>query len=314
MSKILFVGDLHLSIQSPISRKEDNETWRKLQIAKLKYIYDYAEDIHAECVIYAGDIFNSSSINMMSGQHLIDIVSIFKRLPSYTIIGNHDMYFRNDDMFNYTILGLMFSVGVLKHLDKMWIDDVLIQGTDYLKEIPALDKSDILTKPDYAISVSHQLYENSQWASEENSNLTDLEAKTKGYNAYFLGHDHNNYEPALFSDYILLRPGSILRGTSKFCNLYRPVQFYIFDTEVKEWYVQNMPVADGLSVFKDKVVLEKQQKVNLADIIQKLSFKTESTVLKIIEQNRVNGKEQLKELYDEVESLINTYCTKHGIH
>lgn len=207
MSKIMFVGDLHLSIQSPISRKEDNKQWMDLQIAKLKHIYDYAEQIKAEAIIYAGDIFNSSSINMVSGQFLIDVIDQFKRVTSYSIIGNHDMYFRNEELFGYTILNLMFKTGTLKHLDKIYTDDVLIQGTDYLKDIPMVD-NDLITKPDYAISVSHQLYENSQWATEENSNLTDLEASQKGYNAYFLGHDHNNYEPAQIGKYLLLRPRS----------------------------------------------------------------------------------------------------------
>lgn len=108
--------------------------------------------------------------------------------------------------------------------------------------------------------------------------------------------------------------GAILRGTSKFCNLYRPVQFNIFDTEELEWSTYTLPVQDGLTVFKDKVVIEKQQKLNLSDLIQKLQYNTESTVMKVIEQNRINGKEQLKELYNEVENLIISYCNNNGIH
>ena len=77
-NKIIFIGDTHLTANTPSSRKETNEEYRNLQITKLKYIYENlagSDDI----VVILGDVFHSSALSVMSGtpkfyNDIIDII------------------------------------------------------------------------------------------------------------------------------------------------------------------------------------------------------------------------------------------------
>lgn len=245
MAKIMFVGDTHFQSESPSSRKEDPEHYRQTQLDKLESIKQICikEDIHN--LIILGDVYNSS-INIYT-PYLTKLYEVFRdfkdnKIDLYSIVGNHDMYYQNDNEFDKTLLYQSFALGLIKHLDTLQIDNTLIKGVDFLKDFPKVaDLNYNNLNTNYKILVGHCFYENERFGGIGNSNLTKQKCIDLGYNAYILGHDHTPYELVSDINYKVIRPGSLMRGTSKTCNLYRKVSVEIFDTNTLIWEEREIP-------------------------------------------------------------------------
>lgn len=308
MSKIIFVGDVHLNAQTPQSRKDINPAYPTLILEKLKMVDNIAQEINAKAIIYLGDLFNSPRLNNDLYTFKCMSTLINMKTPQYTIIGNHEMpYDRVDSLFEYTLLAQVFANGSVKHLDKLQIDDVEIVGVDYNKDIPQSD----INK--YSICVAHAFYEN-EFYGRGNSNITREQAFNLHYNAYVLGHDHTPYQPIEEPTYKIIRPGSLSRGTSSTCNLYRDVNIEIFDTETKIFEEYKLPVKPGEEVFKERVFLNKSIDDSVEDIIKELDFNQSSSAYEILNQMAPTLQEKLPKTHEDVVSLIKKYFEANGIY
>lgn len=314
MSKIMFIGDVHLNNKAPASRKEEPEEYRDLILSKLDYCFNYSVGHDIQNVIIEGDIFNSSKDTDPS--YVNKFYSLLKsysdKINIYSIIGNHDLYYNNYNDFNKTTLFQCFITGMLKPLDEIHIGPVTVKGIDYSKDFVAV--SNLKQKGDYNIMVAHCFYENERFGGTGNDNLTDEKCNNLGYTAYVLGHDHTPYDKVVKKDYVVIRTGALMRGTSKTCNLYRKVNVAVFDISTFTWSEVEVPTKPGKEVFNEKVVISKDIDLNLEKLLENFSASKNVDVYSIIESHREQGQKILKEKYNSVESLIIEYLEAAGLY
>lgn len=317
MSKIMFVGDIHLSAINPISRKETREQYRQLLLDKLESIRQICLKENIFNVIILGDVFNNNSGIMNTFE--TDIWAKFLEFKSngidlYTIVGNHDMLFQNESEFKGTYLYKAFITGIIKHLDELYVDNVTIKGIDFNKDFISVDN---LTKPSiYNILTGHCFYENERFGGVGNGNLTNQKCLDLKYNAYVLGHDHTPYDLVDKVTYKVIRPGSIVRGTSKTCNLYRKVTVAIFDTLTYNWEYREIPTKPGKEVFNDKIFIKKEENldININNLLQNLTASKDTDVYDVIDKDKENALQELKEDYTSCMNLIVKYFEANGMY
>lgn len=319
--RIVFVGDPHISANTPSSRKETNEEYRALQLKKLKYIYEDLTD-KDDWVIILGDVFHSSALSMMSGtpKFYNDIIDLMKTRRTLTIVGNHDMYYRNEDTHNVTILENLFKTGV-EHLkyESLYVSDgvfsktINIYGVDYEHDFPKIEPK----IGDYNIIVAHSFYEDKFYGAEGNNNLTESAVEQLGqYDLVVLGHDHAAYPITTANNgkTLIVRPGSLMRGTSHTCQINRIPQVAVLDLETLECKYEILPVAPGKEVFKEKVILEKDIDVNVENILENMSsFDRTQSIYQFIKSQETRGKEVFGDRYYDVINIIEQYLDTFGI-
>ena len=313
MAKILFIGDTHLSAINPISRKETREQYRELLLNKLESVRQICLQDNINNVIILGDVFNNNSGIMNSFE--VDIWTKFLEFKAngielYTIIGNHDMLFQNDSEFKGTYLNKAFITGIIKHLDEITIDNIYIKGIDFGKDFIPNDNTTY-----YSILVGHCFYENERFGGMGNGNLTKQKCLDLNYKAYVLGHDHTPYDIVDEINYKVIRPGSLIRGTSKTCNLYRKVTVAIFDSSINSWEYREIPTKPGKEVFNDRIFIQKEEDldINIDNLLQNLTASKDMNIYDIIDQDKQNAELELKEEYKDCLDLITKYLEANGI-
>jgi len=231
-------------------------------------------------------------------------------VDQYTITGNHEIPYYNERSFEGTTLDITYKTKFVKHLETLELDNgVVLHGLDFGKPFE--------TVPDdgkYHICVAHAFYENDFYGKGVD-NLRADQAKGLGYSAYVLGHDHTPYPMITEETYKVIRPGSLTRGTSKTCNLYRKVQVAVFDTLFQTWSEIEVPVKPGTEVFAEKRFIEKNQmEINLDKIVQNLYSPEKNSIYTVIEKDIEPAKLAMKEKYDPAIALITKYLESHGIY
>lgn len=270
-SKITFIGDCHLNHIAPKSRIDD---YPQTSINKLESLRNLMLRKGSNYLIMLGDIFHKPKQPV---DFLVKIIKEFQLfwdcgISVFTITGNHDISFDRLDTLEKGALGLLYEVGVIKHLDKIEVGSrFIIDGIDYSQEIPIeLDMSK------YNILVAHMFYEFD--LSEDSIKKEDLEKI--GYNMLILGHDHVCYDNEVVKTpsglVRIVRPGSFMRGTSHSYN------------------VKRKPVCDTL-VFDGKLSIER-------DIIPSLEPKEVFTSSVI---DKPDNKQLSQDLAKEFNSLVN---------
>lgn len=311
MSKIMFIRRCtSLSSQAPISRKDTNPSYPMYILDKLTMCADICKNNGIDKMIYLGDLFNSPSLSQGTYLGTCWIHLLGLGIDQYTITGNHEIPYYNEKSFEGTALDITYKTGIVKHLDRLELDnDVVIHGLDFGKPFESIQKDG-----KYHICVAHAFYENDFYGKGVD-NLKAVDANRLGYDAYVLGHDHTPYAMVTENNYKVIRPGSLTRGTSKTCNLYRKVQVAVFDTLFKTWEEIEIPVKPGEEVFKERRFIEKQQQsVDLDKIIHNLYAPEKNSIYKIIKSDSEPAKLAMKDNYNEVISLITKYLESHGIY
>lgn len=315
MSKIIFVGDTHIVGISPSSRKESNEQYREVILNKLEFIRQTCINEGANICIIEGDVFNNNTgiTNTFESEIWLEFLKFKENnIQLYTIIGNHDMFFQNEQEFKGTYLYKAFLAGMIKHLDELNIGPITIKGIDFKKDFISI--SELNQIGSYNILVGHCFYENECFGGIGNENLTDEKCRTLGYNAYVLGHDHTPYPEIDTGIYKVIRTGALMRGTSKTCNLYRKVNVACFDLLDFSWKEIEIPTKPGLEVFIEKAVLSKDIDLNLEKLLENFSASKDTNIYSIIDSHREQGQIALKEKYQPVENLIVKYLESLGIY
>ncbi len=315
MSKIMFVGDVHIKGIAPASRKETPEQYREVIIGKIKSVQSICREQGISNVIFLGDVYdNNTGINdELESEIWITLKEMRDDgIGVYSIIGNHDMYFNNEKDFKVTKLFKAFLGNIITHLDDIVIDNVYIKGIDFGKDfIPAIPNSK------YSIMVGHCFYENEKFGGIGNENLTKDKCINLGYHAYVLGHDHTPYPTIKEKSYCVVRPGALTRGTSKTCNIYRKINVALFDTEKLEWSEVEIPSKPGTEVFLDKVLYNKSQAnddIDLNSLIDQLIVKKNPDFYDFLDENEETAKIKFKELYPDIKKILIEHCEALGIY
>ena len=285
MSKVIFVGDVHLKGSSPISRKDN---YAEVIPNKIRFIWDFATTIDCSTIIFLGDIFDTVNTSLQYFSHCL---SLFKEMSKkgmdlYTIVGNHDLRYDSMETLPITPLGILLESGAIKLLDSLTIDDVFIRGCHYPEKPVENDNVDF-----YSILLLHRFFESG--FNEEPIKKTDMEYL--GYDAYILGHDHRPYPTITLENGIrIYRPGSLARNSSDSYNRLRKPRILIFDTDLKDFYYEEVQSESGENIFFEKEV---ETQVSMADLVAYLrsSYHTDNNSIRTY-MDTVTMPEDVKEL------------------
>lgn len=298
MSKIIFVGDVHLKGSTPISRKDN---YAEVILGKLNFIKEYALSIGCTTLIFLGDIFDTVSTSIQYFSHCL---SCFKDIQdcgidSYTIVGNHDLRYDSMDTLQTTPLGILVKSNAMHLLDSLIVDDVFIQGTHYPQTPAPKGESEL-----YSILLLHRFYE----SAFNETPITKEDVINLGYDAYILGHDHKPYQTISIENFgkavKVIRPGSLARNSSDQYNKLRKPRILVFDTGSKSYYYEEVPSESGLEIFFEKPVEE--QAVSMKELVDylKSSYCAADTSIRDYVKTTSMPKD--------VKSLINTYLNLLG--
>lgn len=270
--RIAFVGDVHFDTMTPASRIDD---YMETCCKKIEAIGDRCRDRHVKYLFFAGDIFHriqcSHECVNRAGQVLAGLKQ--KGVRAFSICGNHDL---PRDNLNYLVkspIETLFSFGVLEHIDlenPVSINGNLVKITacDFTQTPPPADK-------DYAINIllAHMFYEMGEIMGGPEQNISKETLMSLGYDVAFLGHDHEYHAPEVCGETMVIRPGSVLRGTSHNYNFTRRPCFVIFDIfeKTKDYFfkeeiIPHRPYTDVAA----RKILEKKEPLDRT-AIQKLA-------------------------------------------
>lgn len=288
--KILFVGDPHLNYQTPQSRKD---IYPQTILDKIKSVADIANK-NGYITIFLGDMFHQRYQPYSYMMKCYQAFKTFKQTP-YSLVGNHDLIFEREDTFNESPLNFLFMTDVVKPLQTLQFDDTVIQGFDYTQPIQ------VNSTPDkYTVCVAHQYYNTPLYKHY----IKPEDAYNLNYNAYVLGHDHQVYDPVQNNKFIVIRPGSLSRGTATNSNLHRDIYAYLFDTVTHDFTRITIPSLPSTEVFKEIKFIEKSLDKSVDEIINNMEFDSDDTIY-----DQLNN----TELPDKVRDLIIRYLEDNGI-
>ena len=301
MSKILFVGDVHLTDSTPVSRKD---AYPKTVLDKIQSLAGIVSANNIDCIIYEGDVFNTCTLSL---SYLLKCMTAFKtiKVPQYFIIGNHDITYERLENYRKSPLSLLEMTGILTHLthdNPLSFDDVLIYGFDYGQNITPVSPY----SGKFNICVAHTFYDNELYG--KTSSMLSLEDALKSnYNMFVLGHDHSIYKPVINGSFRLYRHGSLTRGTSSTSNIDRDIYVGCFDTVTKDWTLISVPHLPSSEVFRERVLLNKETPIeyNLDNIIDNLDYKETTSCYDQMDSMKIDEK---------IKNLITYYLELNGLY
>ena len=314
---ITHVGDIHCNSVTPRSRLDD---FSVTSLSKLRQVKDICIKNEYKLVIISGDTFHR---NKQPVSYLNAVKRVFKEIKDsgiivYVICGNHDLLYDKMENLDRSPLGNLLLAGdLIRPLDELLVKtsqgfDIYIKGFDFPDEI-----SPVNTKIDCNLSmcVAHKFFNGAYGVD----NLTTEDVNGLGYGVYALGHDHISYEPVRTEKSLVVRPGSLLRGTSHDYNLTREVcidtlKFTANVGKLKLNFVRDkLDIEVAENVFSSAVFHKKQENpdlmLNLSDSIDNLLIKMSnikggSSVYTVLDEMDVS---------DEIKERIEMYLENYGI-
>lgn len=290
---IAFLGDVHADSLTPSSRIDNYmETCKN----KLKDVAEKCEQRNVKHLFIAGDIFSRITTTHEAVNEIGEAFKEFKNrgIEVYTIIGNHDMVRNSTDNFQKSPLQTLISFGVLRHIhqgDEVCLGDyVVIHPVDYTEYPNKVERDGRVH-----ILLAHMFYNASSLIADERHNLSTDVMKSLGYDAAFLGHDHEEYGENWAGKCVIFRTGSMTRGTSHSYNFNRHPKFLVLKNvgKLKEGFgtaekveIAHKPFEDIVSaVVNSKKVLEGEYDLKgvLSNLASKLSEGTNNTTDRILE-------------------------------
>lgn len=242
--KFLFFGDPHLDSQNPISRLDD---YRQLTLNKLNQLLEISIKNKVDVLVSVGDMFHRYDVPLSYLVEVLDIFAKFKEnnIEVYSIIGNHDLDRDNIKFFYRMPLNLLFSSGLVNHLNKVSYEDVDLYGLDFTEEITKFDSNEF-DKEKTNILIMHYATDNTvSGDSISRKYLTDFDIVVSG-------HDHQYFKPS-GENPLMLRPGSLTRRTKDEYNLTRDIIYYIYDSKASKLTEGKLDTKPAEEVFKNDV-------------------------------------------------------------
>ena len=264
-------------------------------LEKIKAVAKLSEELGCDEVVFLGDMFHQRYQPYSYMMKCFLAFKEFKKAP-YSLIGNHDLIFERMDSFEESPLNFLMMTGVVKHLDTLQFDDVIIKGFDYTTPISINE-----TPNNYTVCVAHQYYNTPLFKTY----IKPEDVLQLNYNTYVLGHDHGVYEDVANEKFRVIRHGSLSRGTAHNSNLMRDVYVTLFDTVTKTFTKVQVPAQKASDVFKEIKYVEKSLETSVDEIIDKMEFSTDVTIYDMLDE--------AKDIPQDVKDLITKYLEQGGI-
>lgn len=293
--KIGFVSDLHLDSRTPDSRIDD-----LMETAQHKL-----EDMLTKCIernvkflFFEGDIINRIAVPHQVINVFGELFMRYKEagIELFTICGNHDILRNSLENIERSPVQTLFTFGVLRHinLDNRVIINkkIMITPVDYTEYPPKADPQAPVN-----ILLAHMFYNASELMADERHNLSKKNVEDLGYDAIFLGHDHEEYPIVKQGKSIIVRHGSLLRGTSHSYNFTREPGFVVLNdiNDIREETIEKVVVAHKkYEDIASSYVLNRKQLSSISGLQDVLSNLAE----KLSEGSDVDG--------DRIWDIINT--------
>lgn len=315
MIKIAIIGDIHFNHKKPVSRIDDyvESVFEKLNKIRSDLILENIKD----CFIL-GDVFHTPRQPIQFINRCISELSKFKQsgINLYSIIGNHDLLNERLDWIEKTPIYTLFVSGVLQHVSSEKPLKIAISGQNRNIKISCFDYTELLKQPqrennEICVCIAHRYYD----FSFSELSLTEKDLDSLDYDAYILGHDHENYKTLKKNNWVLIRPGSLTRGTATVHNIsrkpcYSIVSFNVVNNKVVINEEQReIDCPDGSLVFSEEKLQKKEKKDDIG-----VKFEN---ILNTMRENKTNK----KSIYDYLDSmemekdtrrLIECYLTESG--
>ena len=213
--KILYLTDTHLTSKSPAGRIDN---YANSSLKKLLEIGKIIKDNNINVVIHGGDMFHTPKVNLKYANLVITIIKQWN-IPIYVVPGNHDLYGYNINTLDQTMLGVLYSSGIIKILSRSnpleittKNNKILIEGQEYYQNINQDMNKDFSVNTsgyDYNILVSHSMITPKPFIKTVSHNCVN-DIKTDA-NLVLCGHYHDPFSLSNKDGTIFLNPGSLMR-------------------------------------------------------------------------------------------------------
>ena len=247
--KFLFFTDLQLSNKTPVNRVDD---YPVALVDKLAQVYGIARDKGCDCVIFGGDFFNSPRIYAF---HLIlDALKIIN-VPTYMVIGQHDVSGYNKESYSKSTLG--FFEHINRCLRCLWEDTdvggIIFRPCHVWDDIEAMNSMEMPDKP--SVLVAHHLLSDGMDVFD----VVDINrfGQKCPYDMVLSGDLHKGYKPKKVGKTWFVNPGSIARQTIADIGRTPAVAFIEFTDDIS---VEIIDLNCRSDIFSDKVVKKSQKK------------------------------------------------------
>lgn len=237
MSRVLILGDIHLSDRPPSSC---TDTYLDDLFDMLDYAVECEKKFDCDATVSAGDVFHHKQPGRTSYRtmlRMIDVVRRFKRF--YIVPGNHDMLNdRVDSISESQPLGVLLNAGAKLLVGWATSDPLPIYGIPWQQEWS--DEAITLALEDWDSSgliVTHapiyppgQELEFEYYPTRDEPDRKGLASLiSQGYLYY--GHIHEPHGIYKVGDVTFCNHGALSRGSLHEYNLTREVAFTIWDSE-----------------------------------------------------------------------------------
>ncbi len=225
--KIAFCCDLHFDNRTPDSRIDDLPT---TAVCKLTDMLDKCIKKNVKYLFFEGDIVNRIQITHEAVNMLGEVLMKYREagIELFTICGNHDILRNSLDNIERSPIQTLFTFGILKHINlenRVIINKkVMITPVDYTEYPPEAN-----SQAPVNILLAHMFYNAGELIADERHNLTKDAIDKLGYDLVILGHDHEEYPIVRQGKSLIVRSGSLLRGTSHNYNFTRKPGFIVLN-------------------------------------------------------------------------------------
>ena len=256
--KFLIIGDLHIRATNPRYRIDD---YYSTLMRKLKWIFDLAKKENCGAILQPGDFFDSPD---QSNKVEIDLINLLKEkdIPIYTVLGQHDLRFRQPTNVALTKFDVLNKVCIV---NKNGIDlgnNVHIYGASWEEEIPKIKDTKVIS-----ILVMHRMVikDKSLWPGQ--TDYTTAKSILLRYVDYYLivsGDNHNSFMATTTTEKkqgsVLLNCGSLMRTTVA-QREHRPC-IWIYDVDLhsfKQHFIPIAPIEDVMDLETADEIKEKNE-------------------------------------------------------
>ena len=302
--KVAFCGDIHFDTATPQARIDD---YMEACCRKVESIGDICEKEKVKYLFLAGDIFNRISCSHecvnRAGKALLQLKE--RGIRIFSICGNHDLLRDSLQKLSQSPIETLFSFGVLEHIslsNPVEFREIGTNETQRTAKLTAVDFTESIPPADnnYDTNVllAHMFFGQTGFLSDESQNIPNEKMEAYGYDMAFLGHDHEAYEPILCGKTIVIRNGSLMRGTRHDYNFIQEPAIVIVDDIFKPKicrriiiphrpYKEIVSQAVLVKKFDDGyTMVDKQALRNLADKLASAKLNEsniDDSILKIVE-------------------------------
>lgn len=310
-SRILLVGDIHLSDRPPSSC---TETYLEDLFVLLEHSVDKARELDVDAVVWAGDVFHHKQPSRTSHATVQRAIALIQTYgcPLFIVPGNHDMqHDRFDSLEETQPLGTLLKAGA--RLLRGWDPDGLpIYGVPWSQRWEDEDVEKALSgfggRSDGLVIAHAPLYPPGLELTYEFYPVTDWADRQGNAGYCYYGHVHEAHGIYERNGVTFCNVGAITRGSLHESELKRAVKLALWDQEsgFREVDIPHRPADEVFRLMEKREIQDTQ--IRLDEFLA--SVGESSIEITSIETVVAQIKKELPHLPESVISLIEELLTQ----